>query len=298
MIRRAEEMELFVAAVEHGSLTKAAQQCGMSLASASRYVSALEERLGVRLLLRSTRALSLTEAGQRYYASAKQLLNDMDAVDARVMAESGLPVGRIRISAPTLWGRAYLLPLLGEFLTRHEQVSLDVLLIDRPVSLIDEGIDIAILVGEQPDSSLVARKLGQIRWVLFAAPGYLAQHGVPDNLRALGQHACLVYSQHMNMTHWTLMHDGKPKSIEITSRLHANNLDAVVAAALAGAGIAYAPAWAVQPYVEDGRLQVVLPSSEMPARPLYAVMPQQRLLAAKVRYLLDFMVQAFDDRLG
>lgn len=284
-------MALLVAAVDQGSLSGASRVSGVSLASVSRHISALEERLGTRLLVRSTRVLRLTEAGQRYYAEAKRLLAEMDELESSMRVDAAEPSGRLRVTAPTLYGRVHLQPLLAKFLVRHPKVTLDLHLLDRPVNLLEEGIDLAVLVGEQPSSSLVARRLGSIRWVLSAAPDYLARRGTPRGLRDLAQHDGLVYSHLATDDAWTLMHEGRPTVVRVPTRMRSNTVDGVVTAAAAGAGIVHAPAWAIADHVAAGRLLVLLPESETPPRPVFALMTHQRLMAGKVRSLLDFLAQ-------
>lgn len=284
-------MALLVAAVDQGSLSGASRVSGVSLASVSRHISALEERLGTRLLVRSTRVLRLTEAGQRYYAEAKRLLAEMDELESSMRVDAAEPSGRLRVTAPTLYGRVHLQPLLAKFLVLHPKVTLDLHLLDRPVNLLEEGIDLAVLVGEQPSSSLVARRLGSIRWVLSAAPDYLARRGTPRGLRDLAQHDGLVYSHLATDDAWTLMHEGRPTVVRVPTRMRSNTVDGVVTAAAAGAGIVHAPAWAIADHVAAGRLLVLFPESETPPRPVFALMTHQRLMAGKVRSLLDFLAQ-------
>ncbi|WP_244977784.1 LysR family transcriptional regulator [Achromobacter ruhlandii] len=290
-MNRSEGMALLVAAVDQGSLSGASRVSGVSLASVSRHISALEERLGTRLLVRSTRVLRLTEAGQRYYAEAKRLLAEMDELESSMRVDAAEPSGRLRVTAPTLYGRVHLQPLLAKFLVLHPKVTLDLHLLDRPVNLLEEGIDLAVLVGEQPSSSLVARRLGSIRWVLSAAPDYLARRGTPRGLRDLAQHDGLVYSHLATDDAWTLMHEGRPTVVRVPTRMRSNTVDGVVTAAAAGAGIVHAPAWAIADHVAAGRLLVLLPESETPPRPVFALMTHQRLMAGKVRSLLDFLAQ-------
>ncbi len=284
-------MALLAAPVDQGSLSGASRVSGVSLASVSRHISALEERLGTRLLVRSTRVLRLTEAGQRYYAEAKRLLAEMDELESSMRVDAAEPSGRLRVTAPTLYGRVHLQPLLAKFLVLHPKVTLDLHLLDRPVNLLEEGIDLAVLVGEQPSSSLVARRLGSIRWVLSAAPDYLARRGTPRGLRDLAQHDGLVYSHLATDDAWTLMHEGRPTVVRVPTRMRSNTVDGVVTAAGAGAGIVHAPAWAIADHVAAGRLLVLLPESETPPRPVFALMTHQRLMAGKVRSLLDFLAQ-------
>lgn len=290
-VNRSEGMALLVAAVDQGSLSGASRVSGISLASVSRRISALEERVGTRLLVRSTRALRLTEAGQRYYAEAKRLLAEMDELESSMRIDAAEPSGRLRVTAPTLYGRVHLQPLLAKFLMQHPKVALDLHLLDRPVNLLEEGIDLAVLVGEQPSSSLVARRLGSIRWVLSASPDYLARRGIPHSLQDLAQHDGLVYSHLAMEDAWTLIDKGKPVTVRVRTRMRSNTVDGVVTAAAAGAGIVYAPAWAIVDHVAAGRLQPLLVASETPPRPVFALMTHQRLMAGKVRSLVEFLAR-------
>lgn len=295
-VNRSEGMALLVAAVDQGSLSGASRVSGVSLASVSRHISALEERLGTRLLVRSTRALRLTEAGQRYYAEAKRLLADMDELESSMRIDAADPSGRLRVTAPTLYGRVHLQPLLAKFLVLHPKVTLDLHLLDRPVNLLEEGIDLAVLVGEQPNSSLVARRLGSIRWVLSASPDYLARRGTPRSLQDLAQHDGLVYSHLATEDMWTLMDKGKPTVVRVPTRMRSNTVDGVVTAAAAGAGIVYAPAWAIADHVAAGRLRPLMVASETPPRPVFALMTHQRLMAGKVRSLVEFLVEKLREK--
>jgi DNA-binding transcriptional LysR family regulator len=290
MVDRRDEMALLVAAVDQGSLSGAARIKRMSLASVSRHLGALEERLGVRLLVRSTRALTPTDAGRSYYAAAKKLLAEIDDMEAGLTAEGAAPVGRLQITGPTLFGRVHMLPLLAKFMVQYPKLTLDVSLIDRPVNLIDEGIDIAVVVGEQPDSNIVARRLGAVRWVLAASPDYLSERGQPSRVEELSAHDGLIISHYTDAASWTFNKEGHSITVRPNVRMRTNTFDGVVAAAAAGAGIALAPAWAVSDHVASGRLRILLPESEMPPRPIYALMTHQRLLAGKIRVLLDYLV--------
>lgn len=296
MVNRADAMALLVAAVDQGSLSGASRVTGISLASVSRHLSALEERLGTRLLVRSTRQLLLTEAGQRYYAQAKRLLAEMDALETSMQTDAAEPAGRLHVTAPTLYGRVHLQPLLAKFLVLHPRVTLDLHLLDRPVHLLEEGIDLAVLVGEQPSSSLVARRLGAIRWVLSASPHYLARRGTPQCLADLAQHDGLVYSHLANEEAWTLMDGDKPAVVRVRTRMRSNTVDGVVTAAVEGAGIVYAPAWAIAEHVAAGRLQPLLPECETPPRPVSALMTHHRLMAGKVRSLVDYLAKHLRDK--
>jgi DNA-binding transcriptional LysR family regulator len=286
---RVEAMALLVAAVDTGSLSGGARRSGLSLSSVSRHLAALEERLGIRLLLRNTRSLALTEAGRVYYEKAKRLLAEIDEMEASLDEHAAAPVGRLQVGGPTLFGRVYLLPILARFAQRYPKLSLDVTLLDRPFNLIEEGFDLAVRIGEIEDSSLVTRKLGALRWVLAAAPSYLAERGEPRSVADLVHHDCLVYSQQPMGAEWRILQDGRPTQVRVPMRMRANTLDGVVAAAAEGAGLVHAPAWSVAPHVAAGRLRVVLREIELPPLPIRALLTHNRLLSGKVRLLLDYM---------
>lgn len=292
MTDRRDEMALLVAAVDQGSLSGAGRMMGLSPASVGRHLSMLEERLGVRLIVRSTRQLRLTDAGRTYYASAKRLLAEIDDMEATLSQQAAEPAGRLHVTAPTLFGRVHLLPVLARFLAKYPRVEMDVSLLDRPVNLLDEGVDIALVVGDQPDSSLVSRHLGSIRWVLAASPDYLARRGEPASIDALTEHDGLVFSHHGSASIWSLNNQGHGVKVHPQVRMRANTLDGVVAAAVEGVGIVHAPAWAIADHAEAGRLKVLLPQAERAPRPVYALMTHQRLLANRVRILVDYLADA------
>ena len=284
---RIDAMALFVTAIDTGSLSAAARERGLSLSSVSRHLTMLEERIGTRLIIRSTRMLALTEAGRAYYEKAKRLITEIDELECSLTAASEIPAGKLSVSGPTLFGRVFMLPILAKFLAQHPQLTLDVTLLDRPVNLVEEGIDIAVRIGEMEDSSLVARKLGSLRWVFSASPKYLDAKGVPENIADLSGHDCLVYGLHSLSSEWPMFDAGKPASVQVPVRMRSNTLDGVVASALEGTGLVCAPAWAIADHVAAGRLQVVLRDFERPPRPIYAVLTHNRLMAVKVRTLLE-----------
>jgi DNA-binding transcriptional LysR family regulator len=201
--------------------------------------------LHVRLLVRSTRTLALTDVGRVYYEHAKRLLAEIDDVEALLTATASAPAGSLRVAGPTLFGREFMLPLLARFAVVYPAISLDVLLLDREINLIDEGIDVAVRIGALEDSSLVARKLGQLGWVVCAAPGYLTSRGEPKGPRDLANHSCLAYARHNGPPEWAFMVNGKPVTVRIEPSMRSNTIDGVIAAALEGAGLVSAPAWAV-----------------------------------------------------
>jgi DNA-binding transcriptional LysR family regulator len=288
---RTDVLALFVKATELGSLSGAARSLGLSLPSVSRHMTALEERLGTRLLIRTTRKLALTDAGRVYYARAKQILTDLDEVEASLLADAAIPTGKLNVCGPTLFGRAFMLPLLARFLVDYPSISLEVKLLDRRVNIVEEGIDLAIGIGALQDSNLIVRKLGSLLWVVTAAPAYLDRRGEPKTLEDLSKHDCLVYSQRSVGSDWRLQKGGKPMDVRVPVRMRANTLEAVVAAALEGNGLVYAPAWQVFDHIAAGRLKVVLREHELPPIPINAIVSHTKLLSAKVRLLLDFFVK-------
>jgi DNA-binding transcriptional LysR family regulator len=284
---RADALALFVKAVEVGSLSGAAHASGLSPPSVSRHLTALEERIGTRLVVRTTRSLALTEAGRIYYEHAKQMLADLDAVEASLLANASVPMGIVSVWVPTLFGRVFVLPLLARFLADNPRVQLDVTLLDREFNLVEEGIDLAIRVGPLKDSSLIVRRLGSLLWVVSAAPAYLERHGVPTTPEDLRHHDCLVFTQ--PGYGWRFRKYGRTSSVQVPARMRANALDAVVEAAVAGTGLVYAPAWQVCEHIAAGRLQVVLRDYEVPPLPINALLSHTRLLSNKVRSLLEFL---------
>lgn len=288
-MNRTDSLTLFVKAVDRGSLSGAARALGLSLPSVSRRLTALEERVGTRLLIRTTRSLALTEAGRLYYEHAKRMLADLDEVEANLFADATVPAGKVSVWAPTLFGRVFIVPLLARFLADNPRVSMDLTLLDRAFNLVEEGIDLAVRIGPLSDSSLIVRTLGRLSWVVSAAPAYLARRGEPALPADLAGHDCLVFSQ--PGYEWRFRKDGRTASLQVPARVRSNALDVVVAAAVAGAGVVYAPAWQVRDHVAAGRLKVVLREHEVPPLPINAVLSHTRLLSAKVRTLLDFLAR-------
>jgi DNA-binding transcriptional LysR family regulator len=282
---RTDSLALFVKAVEAGSLSGAARESGLSLPSVSRHITALEERIGTRLVVRTTRCLALTEAGRAYYEHAKQPLADLAEVEAGLLADAAVPAGKVNLWAPTLFGRVFIVPLLARFLADNRRVSLDVTLLDRDFNPVEEGVDLAIRIGPLKDSSLIARRLGSLLWVVSGAPEDLDRRGEPAAPEDLKEHDCLVFTQ--PGYEWRFRKNGRDVSMRGPARMSANAL----AAAVAGAGLVYAPAWQVRDHVAAGRLKVVLRAYEVPALPVNALLSHTRLLSNKVRSLLEYLAR-------
>jgi DNA-binding transcriptional LysR family regulator len=289
-VDRFDAMTVFARVVEAGSLSAAARSIPMSLTSVSRHLAALEQRLGTQLLRRTTRHLSLTDEGRLVYDRAKTILSELQEMEMTLSANRREPSGRLRVSAPVLIGRLLIAPQLPAFLARHPLVDIDLLLIDRAVNLVEEDIAVAVRVGRLPDSSLVARKLGEVRMVVCAAPNYIARRGRPTTPADLRQHDCLVFSDTPGPIEW---HFQSPKgriSVKVRGRLCANNLDALVSAAISGAGIARVPSWQVSADMSAGRLEPLLTHCERPAAPVHAVFQHSKMSSAKIRAFINYLV--------
>ena len=227
---RFEAMNVFVRVVEAGSLSAAARAIPMSLTSVSRHLSALEKQFGMQLLRRTTRHIALTNEGRLFFERAKSILAELDEVGALLSAGHSEPAGRLRIATPTLLGRTVIAPLLPSFLARHDAVSIELLLIERAVNLVEEDIHLAVRVGRLPDSALVARKLGDVHMIVCAAPSYIERRGAPCSPDELRQHDCLVFSDQPGAVDWHFKSAGTRRSARITGRLWANALDVLAGA--------------------------------------------------------------------
>lgn len=287
-------MEAFVAVVEAGSFVRASKRLGLSTTSVSRLVSALEAHLDARLLQRTTRRLSLTDAGRAFYQHAIDLLADLAEAEAAVSAERETASGVLRVSAPVSFGVLHLAPLLARFRQEQPQVSLDLSLNDRVVDLVEEGRDLAIRISSQlPASSLVARALAPARLVVCAAPAYLERHGSPKVPADLREHHCLLYSYAEQPDQWVFTGPDGQQQISVSGFLIANNGDVLRLAALAGEGIVLQPSFIVGDDLLAGRLVPLLEEYALPSLMVYAVYPSRRHLPARVRAFVDFLAAAW-----
>ncbi|MHC2330785.1 LysR family transcriptional regulator [Bradyrhizobium sp. USDA 4454] len=285
-------MAAFVRAVEAGSLSAAARSLPSSLTSVSRQISALEAHFGTRLLVRTTRQLALTDDGRILYERAKSILGEVGEIEAALARDPHQPSGRIRLSSPSLIGRLVIAPLLVEFLRRYPALSVDLLLIDRAVDMIEEDIHLAIRIGRLRDSQLVTRKLTDLQMIVCASPDYLARHGAPRTPGDLADHDCLVFSDSPGSAKWRFADGTKTgRKFRISGRLWMNSLEALVAAARNGAGIVRVPAWQVQSDLANGRLQRLLIDHEPAATPLHLMFQPARLASPKIRAFVDYLVE-------
>ena len=284
-------MRVFVKIADSGSLSSASRQLGISLTSVSRQLIALEEDLGTTLVERTTRHLSLTECGQLYYERAKQILDEVAELEGGLTMQTGVASGRLSVSAPSLLGRLRLAPMLPGFLAEQTRVAVDLMLVDRPVRLAEEGIDVALRVGPLEDSGLIVRKLDDIQLVVCAAPDYLRRRGEPATPNDLLDQDCLAFGDVPGVAEWNFQDGEVRKSLRIPARLCANDFDALVGAALAGAGLVRVPSWQVANHLAEGRLQTVLEAYERPPVALSILTIRTRLLLPKVRAFVDYLQQ-------
>ena len=284
----------FVQVFDAGGFSAAARQHGRSKALLSKYVTDLEDYLGVRLMNRTTRKLSLTEAGEAYYREASQLLQQLDDLDASISDQTTAPRGLLRISAPRNFGERTLAPAIFEFLLKYPEVSVDLRLEDRYVDLVDEGIDLALRISTLTDSSLIARKIADMRIVVAASPELLKRVGTPktpDGLRGL---PCIVDTNLQGQANWRFVEEGKTVSVHVSGPVRVKSPLAALLAAAMGLGFASMPSYLADPAIESGELTAVLESFIPSGQTLQAVYPHRRHLAGKVRALIDHLVDWFE----
>lgn len=290
---RFQEMQSFVAVVNAGSFVKAADALKTSKAAVSRHVAELEQRLGARLLNRTTRKLSLTDDGQAFYLHCVDILASVEEAESDLSARSGEASGRVRVSAPVTLGILYLAPLWGKFLASHPRVSLDVSLSDRTVDPVEEGYDLVIRIASAPHPTLIGRKLATSRIVLCASPAYLEKHGEPKHPRELAGHDVIAYSYWSLGDEWRFEGPDGPVQVSVHARLSANSGDTCRAAALAHQGIILQPDFLVGEDLRAGRLKELMPQYRSMELGLYALYSSRKQLPLKLRHLIDFLADAF-----
>ncbi len=290
------EMQSFNAVVEAGSFVGAADKLGLSKAAVSRHVVELENRLGIRLLHRTTRRLSLTPEGRVFHARSKDLLAELDDAEAEVTSRRDTVSGVLRINAPFTFGILHLAPLWGLFRARHPHVSLEVTLADRLVDLVEEGYDLAIRIAALESSSLVSRRLATTRMTLCASPHYLQQHGTPRHPAELVAHQVISYSHFATRDEWHFTGPNGPVSVHTRPWMHTNNGETCRAAALAHQGLILQPGFLVGQDLAAGTLVELMPEYRATELGIYAVYPSRKNLSAKVRLLIDFLAAHFAAR--
>jgi DNA-binding transcriptional LysR family regulator len=287
-----EDMRIFAAAVEAASFTGAASQLGLSKQFVSKRVMALEEQLGARLLVRTTRRLSVTPVGREYFDRVVQILADVDDAERVVASRNTQPRGALRVTAPMSFGTMHLGPVIPEFLNHYDELTLEIDLNDRTVDLIAEGYDMGVRIGVLSDSSLIARRIAPFEMVTCASPTYLAQRGSPESPADLVHHNCLLYGHGKNVE-WPFAFQGRARGVAVSGRIRVNNGEIARDAAVAGLGITMLPTFIVNDALASGRLMRVLEPFEPPKGGVFAVYPQHRQSSAAVRAFVDFLVERF-----
>jgi DNA-binding transcriptional LysR family regulator len=285
---RLREIEVFVAVADAGSFAKAGRGLRLSPPAVTRAIAALEDRLGARVFNRTTRSLTITDVGQRFLESARRVLADLDAAEKAAMGETAVPQGHLAITASVTFGRSALAPVVCGFLARHPRVTASVLLLDRVVNLVEEGVDVAVRIGHLPDSSLIAKRIGAVHRVLVASPDYLARRGAPASPADLRLHSMIAFTGLMPNREWRFLNGQKTGSIALHPTFEINDAVAAIQAAEMGHGITIALSYMVSEQVRDGKLVPVLDIFTLPPQPVHLVYPHARLVAPKIRAFVDF----------
>ena len=288
---RLQTMSVFVAVAEENGFAPAARRLGVSPPSVTRAVSELEQRLGAKLLHRTTRSVRLTDAGQRYLADCRRILNEIEEVDRHAAGIHAAPRGTVTVTASVLFGRMVLAPILLDLLDRYPEISISAMFVDRVVHLVDEGVDVAIRIADLPDSSLSAVLVGSVRRVLCASPDYLDASGRPDTPAALAGHDTIDF---VNMTpggEWAFEANGRIQRFRPLSRLRVNSADGAIVAAVRGRGITRVLSYMIAPQLADGTLELVLDGFGPPAVPVHVVHKEPGQTSARIRAVVDHMVE-------
>ena len=288
-------MAVFRRVVEAKNFSAVARETNMSQSTVSKHIAALEERLGTKLLNRSTRSLKLTEAGKEYYHHCIRILNDFQEAEASVGKGKIKPTGTLRISTSATFGRTYLLPHLKEFFETYPDINIELLFDDDYVDLVKEGIDLAIRIGPLADSTLIARKIGSSPRVVVASPEYLVKHGRPRKPADLIKHSCLVYTLQKSPDLWYFNSTQEgDESIRVSGRLKASSPDAVCDATIKGLGISIVCEWHAREYIKTGALNVILPDYRPTTYDIHAVYPERRFVPQKVKRMIEFLTAKVD----
>ena len=284
-------IKVFVAVVDSMGFAGAARKLGISPPAVTRAVSELEGHLGLRLLTRTTRTVRVTEAGERYAQDCRRIVADLLEADESVSGLHTAPRGRLTVTAPVLFGALHVTPIVTEYLTRYPQVSATCLFLDRVVNLLDEGVDVAVRIGELPDSTLQAVRVGQVRRVICASPAYLAQHGTPQTPAELERHSIVSASSVTPAPEWKLAHRGQAHTVRLQPRMTTTTNDSAVVAALSGFGLTRLLSYQVTEHLRNGRLQTVLTDHEPEALPVHVVHREGRQAPKRVRAFLDLAIE-------
>jgi len=286
-------MRVFTSVVEAESFAGAAKKLDLSRGMATRYVAQLEAHLGVRLLNRTTRRLSLTEAGSDYFQRATQVLAMIEEAETSAAQNASVPRGTLRVTSSVIFGARHLGAAVSDYLKRHPQMQVELSLNERVADLVDEGFDLAIRVSAQVDPGLVARRITRMRLLACAAPAYLETHGTPQQPEDLARHNCLVYAHRIHLGGWHFERDGEERTVAVSGTLRSNNGNALVSAAIDGLGVVVEPSFLVYEALREGKLVQLLPEWRCAEGWVFAVYPNRKFLAPKVRSFIDFLVERF-----
>ncbi len=289
-------MRTFVEIVDQGSLSAASRRLQVSLPVVVRTLAALERRLGVRLLNRTTRRIHLTEAGAEFYQRCKRIAAEVEEAEQAVSEQRRTPSGTLVVNAPVLFGRLHVSPLIGTFLERYSQLVVELTLSDRNVDIIEDGVDVAVRIGHLPDSSLAATQLGLTQRVLVASPAYLRRAGTPKAPEDLSKHNCLRFTGLTPGRAWHFVRAGREVDVQVSGNFASNSGDAVIETALQGRGIACVLSYQVTDHVASGKLRLLLQEFAPPPVPIHAVFAHPKLVSAKVRAFVDHLKHSFDGR--
>lgn len=284
-------MQVFVAVAETESFTKAGRILAISPPAVTRTISALEERLGVRLLTRTTRVVRLTEAGTRYLDDSRRIMMALDEADESAAGINATPRGQLHLTAPILFGKMFVTSIVLEYLDRYPEVDVNALFVDRIVNLVEEGMDVAIRIGELPDSSLRAIQVGKVRQIVVASPRYLEQHGALQHPRDLKSHRIVTAMGITALPEWKFYADGKSIAARIAARMTVTTIESAIEAVRAAWGITRLLSYQADPYLKTGEITTVLNAFEPPALPIYVVHPGGPRPSAKVRTFVDLAVE-------
>jgi DNA-binding transcriptional LysR family regulator len=291
-------MQAFVTVADLRGFAPAARKLGLSPSGVTRLIAALEDRLGARLLQRTTRSVALTDVGSRYLERARRILADVEEAEGSAQDERTRPSGRLVVSAPIGFGRLHVSPLMSEYLKRHPEVSCDLRLSDRMVNLVEDGVDLAVRIGHLADSSLVARHVGEMRRIVVASSTYLRRRGEPDAPEAIASHETIQFGATTTSPDWYFVRDGSEIRIAPTPRFTTNSADAAIQYAERGGGLTRVLAYQAAEAIKGGRLKIVLAKFEQPPLPIHIVYPTSRLLSAKVRTFIDLVTEISDWHFG
>jgi DNA-binding transcriptional LysR family regulator len=295
---RIDAMQAFVAVADLRGFAPAARKLKVSPSAVTRLIAALEERLGARLLQRTTRSVTLTDVGTRYLERARRILADVEEAERAAEGERMRPAGRLVVSAPVGFGRLHVSPLMSAYLKRYPDVSGELLLEDRIVNLVEDGVDLGVRIGALADSTLVARQLGEMRRIVVASPAYLKARGEPKRPEAIPSHDTIQFGATSGLADWRFVEGEKEIRVNYTPRLLTNSADAAVQYAISGGGLTRVLAYQAADALKRGRLKIVLEKFELPRLPINMVYPTSRLLSAKVRTFIDLAIERADWKFG